>query len=89
MRWVVGDREITGSAAAASQMGRFETKWQSRAENLAALDALLDQWIDKVHSRRPPKIIVVDMDSSEARPMVNGKAAPTTGISVVPVITRC
>jgi hypothetical protein len=26
MRWVVGDQAITGSAASASQMGRFETK---------------------------------------------------------------
>jgi hypothetical protein len=26
MRWVVGDRAISGSAASASQMGRFETK---------------------------------------------------------------
>ena len=34
MRWVVGDRAITGSAASASQMGRFETKWLSRPENL-------------------------------------------------------
>ena len=30
MRWVVGDRAITGSAASASQMGRFETKWLSQ-----------------------------------------------------------
>src|SRR6266852_145360 len=30
MRWVVGERAITGSAASASQMGRFETKWLSR-----------------------------------------------------------
>jgi hypothetical protein len=37
MRWVVGDRAITGSAASASQIGRFETKWMSRPENLAAL----------------------------------------------------
>jgi hypothetical protein len=29
IRWVVGDRAITGSAASASQMGRFETKWLS------------------------------------------------------------
>ena len=34
MRWVVGDPAITESAASASQMGRFETKWLSRAENL-------------------------------------------------------
>jgi Transposase DDE domain group 1 len=32
MRWVVGDRAITESAASASQMGRFETKWLSRPE---------------------------------------------------------
>ena len=66
MRWVVGDRAITGSAASASQMGRFETKWLSRPENLAALADLPGQWIDKVHQRRPPKIIVLDMDSSES-----------------------
>jgi hypothetical protein len=27
VRWAVGDQAITGSAAAASQMGRFETAW--------------------------------------------------------------
>src|SRR5271167_5214986 len=37
MRWVVGDCAITGSAASANQMGRFETKWLGRHENLAAL----------------------------------------------------
>jgi hypothetical protein len=66
MRWVVGDRAITGSAASASQMGRFETKWLSRPENLAALADLPGLWIDKVHQRRPPRIIVLDMDSSES-----------------------
>jgi hypothetical protein len=52
MRWVVGGRAITGCAASASQMGRFETKWLSRPENLAALADLAGQWIDKVHQRR-------------------------------------
>ena len=66
MRWVVGGRAIVGSAASASQMGRFETKWLSRPENLAALADLPGQWIDRVHQRRPPKIIVLDMDSSES-----------------------
>src|SRR5437773_8341845 len=37
MRLVVGDRAITGSAASASQMGRFETEWLARPENLATL----------------------------------------------------
>jgi hypothetical protein len=66
MRWVVGDWAIAGSAASASHMGRFETKWLSRPENLAALIDLAGQWIDKVHQRRAPKIIVLDMDSSES-----------------------
>ena len=66
MRWVVGDRAIAGSAASASQMGRFETKRLSRPENLAALADLPGRWIGKVHSRRPPKAIVLDMDSSES-----------------------
>jgi hypothetical protein len=66
MRWVVGDRAITGFAASASQMGRFETRWLCRPENLAALADLPGQWIDKVQQRRPPKRIVLDMDSSES-----------------------
>ena len=66
MRWVVGNRAITGSAASASQMGRFETKWLSRPENLAALADLPGHWIDRVNQRRPPKRIVLDMDSSES-----------------------
>jgi Transposase DDE domain group 1 len=65
MRWVVGDRAITLSAASVSQMGRSETKWLCRTENLAALADLPGRWIDKVHQRQPPKTIVVDMDSSE------------------------
>ena len=66
MRWVVGDRAIMGAVASASQMGRFETKWLSRPENLAALADLPGHWIDKVHRQRPPKVIVLDMDSSES-----------------------
>ena len=47
MRWVVDDRAITGFAASASQMGRFETRWLSRSDNLAALADLPRQWIAK------------------------------------------
>jgi len=89
MRWVVGDRAITGSAASASQMGRFETKWLSRLDNLAALADLPGQWIDQVHERRTPKMIVLDMDSSESPTYGDRKAAPTTGISAAPAIIRC
>jgi hypothetical protein len=66
MRWVVGDRAISGYAASASQMGRFETRWLSRPENLAALADLPGQWIDKVRRRRGPKTVILDMDSSES-----------------------
>src|SRR5215207_3912847 len=66
MRWVVGDRAITESAASASQMGRFETEWLARPENLATLADLPGDWIDTVQRRRPPKMIVLDMDSSES-----------------------
>src|SRR4051812_10667284 len=66
MRWVVGDRAISRSAASASQMGRFETKWLCQSENLAALAGLPSQWIDKAHERRSPKTIVLEMDSSES-----------------------
>ncbi len=58
MRWVVGDRAITGFAASASQMGRFETKWLCRVENLAALVDLPGQWIDQVHRRRHHPLFV-------------------------------
>src|SRR6202171_3314078 len=66
LRWVVGGRAITGSAASASQMGRFETKWLCRPENLATLADLPGDWIDTVHQRRPAEMIVLDMDSGES-----------------------
>ena len=34
MRWIVGDKAITGCAASASQMGRFETRWLTAGKNL-------------------------------------------------------
>ena len=55
-----------GQAASASQMGRFETEWLTRPENFAALADLPGQWIDTVHRRRSPRIVVLDMDSSES-----------------------
>src|ERR1700693_3309454 len=66
MRWVVGGKAPMGRAASASQMGRFETEWLARPENLAALTDLPGRWVDTVHKRRPPRIVVLDMDSSES-----------------------
>jgi len=59
MRWIVG-----GKAAHGCEMGRFETRWLTSERNLSALADLSGQWIDKVHGRRPPRGVVLDMDSS-------------------------
>jgi hypothetical protein len=36
----------------------------ARDDNLAALADLCGRWIDRVHGQRPPKAIMLDMDSS-------------------------
>jgi hypothetical protein len=64
MRWIVGGKAASGRGASASQMGRFETKWLAVGKNLSALANLSGHWIDNVHGRRPPRGVVLDMDSS-------------------------
>jgi hypothetical protein len=51
-------------AASTSEMGRLETEWLANDENFTVLADLSGRWIDRVHSRRPPNGIVLDMDSS-------------------------
>jgi hypothetical protein len=88
MRWVVGGGAPMGQAASTSQMGRFETEWLARLENLAALADLPGLWIDGMHKRRPPRVIVLDKDSSESPPTGSRRAARTTATSAALVITR-
>jgi hypothetical protein len=64
MRQVVGGRAVDGNAASASQMGRFETEVLAATDNRTALADLSGHWIDRVHGRKPPKCITLDMDSS-------------------------
>src|SRR6266550_1928272 len=64
MRWIVGGKAAQRSTASPSQMGRFETQWLAAPKNFAALADLSGQWIDLVHGRRPPRGVVLDMDSS-------------------------
>jgi hypothetical protein len=64
MRRIVGGKAASDCAASASQMGRFETKWLAAEKNLSALADLSGQWIERVHGRRPPRGILLDMDSS-------------------------
>ena len=64
MRWLVGGKAIHRGAASSSQMGRFETEVLTADRNLAALSDLSGAWIDRVHDRDAPKLVVLDMDSS-------------------------
>src|SRR3712207_5785467 len=64
LRWIVGGRAVTQTAASTSQMGRFETEVLTQEANLSALADLSGRWIDRVHGRRPVKGVVLDMDSS-------------------------
>src|SRR6266566_5654714 len=64
IRWIVGGKAAHSDAASPSQMGRFETQWLAAPANLSALADLSGQWIELVHGRRPPRGIVLDMDSS-------------------------
>ena len=64
MRWVVGGGAAMSAAASPSQMGRFETRWLTAGKNLSALADLSGRWIERVHARRPPRGILLDMDLS-------------------------
>ncbi len=66
MRAIVGREGLGRPAASSSEMGRFETEWLATETNLAVLADLSGTWIDRVHERRPPDGIILDMDSSES-----------------------
>lgn len=63
MRWIVGGGAICRQAASVRQMGRFETEFLATDDNIVALANLSGQWIDRVHDLKPPKDMVLDMDS--------------------------
>src|ERR687885_1827879 len=66
MRAIVGREGMDRLAASTSEMGRFETEWLATEANLVALTELSGAWIDRMHQRRPPDGIILDMDSSES-----------------------
>src|SRR5919202_6336905 len=66
MRAIIGREGLDRPAASSSEMGRFETEWLASGANLDALTRLSGAWIDRVHARRPPDGIILDMDSSES-----------------------
>ena len=64
MCWIVGGKAVERQAASSSQMGRFETEVLASDTNVETLADMNGAWIDRVHDRRPPKMIILDMDSS-------------------------
>ncbi len=64
MRWIIGGKAAKGLGASPSQMGRFDTNWLAKSENLATLSDLSGQWIDRVAKRRQRSRVVLDLDSS-------------------------
>lgn len=64
MRQGVGGRAVDAKAVSASQMERFETEVLATTDNRTALADMSGQWIDRVHERKLPKWITLDMGSS-------------------------
>jgi hypothetical protein len=83
MRAIVDRMGPDRIAALTNQMARFETQW------LASEDNLSGSWIERVHEHKAPKMIVLDMDSSESRRMACRRARPTMAASAAPVIIHC
>ena len=66
MRAIIGREGLDCFAASSSQMGRFETEWLASDANLKTLADVLGVWIDRIHDRKPPRDIILDIDSSES-----------------------
>ena len=66
MRAIADRKGLDCVAASTSQMVRFEAQWLVSEDKLAALSELPGAWIQRVHEHKPPKMIVLDMDSSES-----------------------
>jgi hypothetical protein len=64
MRAIVGREGLDRKAASSSQMGRFETEWLATEANLKTLADLSGAWVDRVHDRKPPDGIILDLGSS-------------------------
>ncbi len=66
IRHLIGGRAKKRQAASTSQMGRFETEILTQNKNLETLMNLSGEWVDQIHEHQPPKMIILDMDSSDS-----------------------
>jgi hypothetical protein len=83
MRWWSATGLFTGSAASASQMGRFETKWLSRPENLAALADCPVDGLARCAGGERRRALCATWIRARARPMASRRAVPMMAISAV------
>jgi len=79
MRHVAGGRAVERSAASTSVMSRFETEILAQMENLAFLMNLPGMWVDAVRKGKPPKRIILDMDSSVSPTYGNQEVSACNG----------
>ena len=64
--WIVTGKKPEKKAASTNTMGRFETEMLTTEDNLASLEELNRQWVQKAMGRTAEKRIILDMDSSES-----------------------
>jgi len=60
-------------------MGRFETEWLASDASLETLADVLGVWIDRVHARKPPDGIILDIDSFKSQTHGEQKASAWNG----------
>jgi Transposase DDE domain group 1 len=58
-------QDVATKTSLSSQMGRFETEWIGERCQPGGLADLSGAWIDRIHDRKPPRGLILDMDSSE------------------------
>ena len=89
MRWIVAGKAAERGGMSASRMGWSETEPLATDDNLVALADLSSVWIGRVHERKPPKVIVLAMDSFVNPTFGEKEKRPTTAVSPSRAITRC
>src|ERR1700722_9487792 len=69
--------------------GAVRARWLTAEKNRLTLADLSGQWIDRVHARRPPRGVVLDMDSSVSPTHGEQEMSSGTGITSAPATIRC
>jgi Transposase DDE domain group 1 len=69
--------------------GAVRARWLTAEKNRSTLADLSGQWIDRVHARRPPRGVVLDMDSSVSPTHGEQEMSSGTGITSAPATIRC